>query len=160
MPALEIIDAHHHLTDLGRRSYPWLEGPTEPFRYHGDDRPLRRPYSLDDYLADTVGYRLLGSVHIENGAADGAAETAWIAELNAQRGLPSAHVAKVSLLAPDAPAQLRALADVPVVRGVRDILNWHPDATFTHRDRDDIMSDPAWLRSFALLEELGLSFDL
>ena len=159
-PLLRIIDAHHHLTDLGHRSYPWLEGPAEPFRYHGDDRPLRRPYSLDDYLADTRGYDLVGSVHIENGAASPLEETRWIAQIASDRGLPSAHVAHVSLLEPDAAAQLRAHADFGVVRGIRDILNWHPDPVYTHRDRGDIMADPVWRSNFALLGGLGLSFDL
>jgi len=156
---LQIVDAHHHLTDL-TRSYPWLEGPAEPFRYHGDDRPLRRSYSLDDYLADTRGYTLVGSVHIENGAASPIAETRWISEVASARGLPSAHVAKVSLLEPDAPSQMRAHGQFGIVRGIRDILNWHPDPLYTHRDRADIMADPVWRANFALLGELGLSFDL
>ena len=156
---LRIVDAHHHLTDLSR-SYPWLEGPAEPFRYHGDDRPLRRSYSLDDYLADTRGYSLIGSVHIENGAASPIDETQWIADVAAERGLPSAHVAKVSLLESDAPAQLRAHAGFGIVRGIRDILNWHPDPVYTHRDRADVMADPVWRANFGLLGELGLSFDL
>jgi len=159
MTELRIVDAHHHLADLSR-SYPWLEGPAEPFRYHGDDRPLRRSYSLDDYLADTRGYELIGSVHIENGALSSEEETRWIAAVAAERGLPSAHVAKVSLLDPDAAAQLRAHAEVCVVRGIRDILNWHPDPVYTHRDRADIMTDPVWRANFASLSELGLSFDL
>ncbi|MGA1835654.1 amidohydrolase family protein [Herbiconiux sp. 11R-BC] len=159
MAELEIIDAHHHLADLSR-SYPWLEGPAEPFRYHGDDRPLRRSYFLDDYLADTRGYALIGSVHIENGAADPLAETRWIDEVARAHALPSAHVAKVSLLHPDAPARLREQAGFGLVRGIRDILNWHPDPVLTHRDRGDIMADPVWRANFALLEELGLSFDL
>ena len=159
MTELQIVDAHHHLTDLSR-SYPWLEGPAEPFRYHGDDRPLRRSYSLDDYLADTRGYELIGSVHIENGALSPEDETRWIAAVAAERGLPSAHVAKVSLLDPDAAAQLRAHAEVGIVRGIRDILNWHPDPVYTHRDRADIMTDPVWRANFASLAELGLSFDL
>lgn len=156
---LQIVDAHHHLTDLSR-SYPWLERPVEPFRYHGDDRPLRRSYSLDDYLADTRGYSLVGSVHVENGALSPLEETRWIADVASERGLPSAHVAKVSLLDVDAPAQLRAHAEFGIVRGIRDILNWHPDPVYTHRDRGDIMADPLWRSHFAILGELGLSFDL
>ena len=71
---LDVIDAHHHLCHLSAASYPWLEGP-RVVRYHGDDFPLRRDYLLDDYRTDTaeldaLGGRLIGSVHVENGAAD------------------------------------------------------------------------------------------
>lgn len=158
MPQLEIVDAHHHLTDL-TRSYPWLEGPAAD-RYHGDDMALRRDYLLDDYFGDASGYRLIGSVHIENGAADPLAEAEWIHSVHRERGLPSVQVAKVSLLDRSAPEKLRELARIPSVRGIRDILNWHPDPVYTHRDRRDIMSDPGWRSNFALLHQYGLSFDL
>ncbi|OUE09661.1 Amidohydrolase [Clavibacter michiganensis] len=158
MPDLRIIDAHHHLTDLSR-SYPWLEGPAVA-RYHGDDRPLRRDYDVDDYLEDAHDVTLLASVHVENGAADALAETAWIDRLARERRVPTVHVAHVSLLDPDAARQLEEHASYAVTRGIRDILNWHPDPVYTHRDRDGIMQDPAWLAAFGRLEGLDLSFDL
>jgi len=156
---LDIIDAHHHLTDL-TRSYPWLEGPTEPLRYHGYDRPLRRDYLLDDYLRDIGGLRLTGSVHIENGAAEPMAEVAWIDELSRSRGLPTVQVAKVSLLSPTAAQDLEKLHDFPTMRGIRDILNWHPDPSYSHTERADIITDPTWLKNFDRLAEHGWSFDL
>lgn len=155
----DIVDAHHHLCDLAH-SYPWLEGPAEPFRYHGDDRPIRRSYSLDDYLRDFGGLRLVGSVHVENGAADPLWETRWVDSVRSMSGLPSALVAKVDLIASDARAKLAAQASFDSVHGIRDILNWHPDPAFTHRDRADIMTDAAWLDGFSALAEYGLSFDL
>jgi predicted TIM-barrel fold metal-dependent hydrolase len=156
---LDIIDAHHHLTDL-TRSYPWLEAPGEPFRYHGDDRPLRRSYLLDDYRADVGDLRLVGSVHIENGAADPQAEAAWIDELATSHPLPTVQVAKVSLLSPGAVQDIEKLANYATVRGVRDILNWHPDPLFSHTARADIITDPTWLANFGRLARHGLSFDL
>ena len=158
MPELQIVDAHHHLTDLSR-SYPWLEGPPTT-RYHGDDLPLRRDYDVDDYLEDARDVTLLASVHVENGAADALAETAWIDRLSRERRVPTVHVAHVDLLRPDAARLLEEHAAFPVTRGIRDILNWHPDPVYTHRDRGDIMRDPAWLAAFGRLEGLGLSFDL
>jgi predicted TIM-barrel fold metal-dependent hydrolase len=159
MTELEIVDAHHHLTDLDRRSYPWLEGPVIA-RYHGDDAALRRNYLLDDYLADVGDYLLIGSVHIENGAADPIAEAGWIDTVHTERGLPSVHVAGVSLLHPAAPSELERLAAIPSTRGVRDILNWHHDPVYTHRDRRDIISNPVWRKNFARLQPCGFSFDL
>ncbi|WEO76030.1 amidohydrolase family protein [Cryobacterium sp. SO2] len=158
MSDLEIVDAHHHLTDLAR-SYPWLDGPLRA-RYHGNDLPLRRSYSLDDYLEDVGAYRLIGSVHVENGAADPWAEATWIDSLHTERGLPSVQVAQVSLLDLDAPAQLDRLATLQSVRGIRDILNWHNDPLYAHRDRNDIITDPRWRAHFALLHQHAMSFDL
>jgi len=161
---LDVVDAHHHLCHLGAASYPWLEGPPVR-RYHGDDLPLRRDYLLDDYRADAaqlgaLGARLAGSVHVENGAADPLWESSWIDAVIAANGLPSAQVVKVDLTAPTAAEQLAAHAALPSVRGVRDILNWHPDPLFTHRDRPDLITDPTWRSNFALLREFDLSFDL
>lgn len=164
MLGLDVIDAHHHLCRLSRASYPWLEGPSV-LRYHGNDAALRRDYLIQDYLADAAGLdelgaRLVGSVHIENGAADPLAEGAWIDQLIEDHPLPSVQVVKVDLRTPRARTELAEQAARPSVRGVRDILNWHPDPVYTHRDRPDLMADPAWLGGFEALGELGLSFDL
>jgi predicted TIM-barrel fold metal-dependent hydrolase len=155
----EIIDAHHHLCDFSR-SYPWLQGPAEPFRYHGDDGPLRRNYLIEDYRADAKGFPLAGSVHVENGAADPLWEADWIQRIHINSGLPSVQVAKASLAEPGVLARLERLAAFPSVRGIRDILNWHPDPRFTHTSRPDLITDAGWLQGFSHLASLGLSFDL
>jgi predicted TIM-barrel fold metal-dependent hydrolase len=155
----EIIDAHHHLCDFSH-SYPWLQGPAEPFRYHGDDRPIRRNYLIEDYLADAGGFPLAGSVHIENGAADPLWEARWIQSLHDGNGMPSVQVAKASLAEPGVLSRLESLAAVPSVRGIRDILNWHPDPRYTHTSSPDVITDPDWLKGFSHLSSLGLSFDI
>ncbi len=155
----EIIDAHHHLCEFSQ-SYPWLEGLAEPFRYHGDDRPIRRSYLLEDYLADTEGYKLAGSVHIENGASDPLWEADWVQSVHEDNGLPSVQVAKADLAGSGAQSRLERLAAIPTVRGIRDILNWHADPRYTHTARPDLITDPAWLKGFSHLSTLGLSFDL
>jgi predicted TIM-barrel fold metal-dependent hydrolase len=155
----EIIDAHQHLCDFSQL-YPWLEGPSEPFRYHGDDRPLRRSYLLKDYLADAQGFKLVGCVHIENGAADPLREADWVQGVHDSDGLPSVQMAKASLSDPAVLPHLEQLAAMPTARGIRDILNWHPDPRYTHTARPDLINDPAWLKGFSHLAPLGLSFDL
>jgi predicted TIM-barrel fold metal-dependent hydrolase len=155
-----IVDAHHHLTrlDLG---YPWLraDGPVD--RYHGDDRPLRRDYSREDYLSDIERLPVAASVHVENGAADPVAEAEWIGQVIAgAETVPAVHVARADLAAADADASLERFSRMPHVRGIRHILNWHADERFTHTDRPHIMSEPLWRRRFARLGDLGLSFDL
>lgn len=156
---LDIIDAHHHLTDYSCRSYPWLEG-SPAARYHGDDIPLRRDYLINDFRADAQGLRIVGSVHIENGAANPIAESAWVDSVTATQGLPTVQVAKADLAAADVADLLERHATLPSIRGIRDILNWHPDPYYSHRSRGDIITDPHWRAGFARLAPLGLSFDL
>ncbi len=154
---VDIVDPHHHLCDL-RAGYPWLEGPAQR-RYHGNDLPLRRDYLLADYLADVGSLPVVASVHVENGAADPLREARWIDGI-CGRGLPQAQVVKVDLAAPDVAERIAQVASLASVRGIRDILNWHPDPVYTHRDRADLMMDPQWLQGFSHLVTAGLSFDL
>lgn len=156
MIEVDIVDAHHHLCSLAA-GYPWLAGPPQK-RYHGDDTVLRRDYLLTDYLADFDGLPLVGSVHVENGAGDPLWESEWIDSLCGT--VPSVQVAKADLADSGAAGVLEHHAALASVRGIRDILNWHPDPFYSHRDRADLLTDPAWRSNFARLAPLGLSFDL
>ncbi|WP_103064085.1 amidohydrolase family protein [Actinomyces qiguomingii] len=153
---LPVVDAHHHLYRLAD-GYPWLSGPPQP-RYHGDDTRLRRDYLMEDYRADCAGIPVIASVVVENGAARPLQEAQWIDGVLS--GCPSVQVAKADLLDGGVPAVLERYAQLPTLRGVRDILNWNPDPYYTHRDRDAIMDEPVWRDNFARLEPLGMSFDL
>jgi predicted TIM-barrel fold metal-dependent hydrolase len=63
------------------------------------------------------------------------------------------------LEAPDADLRLAAQAAFPQVRGIRQILNWHPDPSRTYTPAD-LSRDPRWQAGFGLLARHGLSFDL
>lgn len=155
-----VVDAHHHLALLAL-GYPWLAESAPVDRYHGDDRSLRRDYLVSDYRQDLDGLPLAASVHVENGAADPLAEAEWIGRVIAEAApVPSVHVARADLSDPAAPALLERYAAMPHVRGVRHILNWHPDPRFSHTDRPGIIAEPRWRANFARLAGLGLSFDL
>jgi predicted TIM-barrel fold metal-dependent hydrolase len=57
-------------------------------------------------------------------------------------------------------SRLERLAAVPSVRGIRDILNWHPDPRYIHTSRPDLITDASWLKGFSQLSALSLSLDL
>ncbi|MBB5785454.1 amidohydrolase family protein [Jiangella mangrovi] len=159
---LDIVDAHHHLWDLSQ-PYPWLQEAAGQLQVHGDDTAIRRDYLLADYLADAAPLRLVASVHVDAGAADALAEARWLQDLadgTDGAGFPQAIVAGAALHDDGVADRLAALAELPNVRGVRHNLNWHPDPKLTYTDRPDLVSDPAWLRGFALLARHGFSFDL
>ena len=159
-----MVDAHMHLWDLARISYPWLTPPL-PAGITGDVSPIARNYLLDDYLRDAAAHdspvRVTKVVHVEAGAnpADSLAETRWLQSIADSRGFPHAIVAHAELEKPTAAALLAEHAAHRNVRGIRQIINWHPDPAKTYTPRD-LLADESWHRGFALLARHGLSFDL
>ncbi len=161
---LAIVDAHMHLWDLSRIRYPWLTPPLS-VGITGDVSPIARNYLLDDYLGDIAAHdsrvRAAKIVHIEAGAnpADALAETRWLQSIADRRGFPQAIIAHAELEKPGAAALLAAHAAHRNVRGIRQILNWHPDPARTYTPRD-LLAEESWHRGFALLARHGFSFDL
>jgi predicted TIM-barrel fold metal-dependent hydrolase len=161
---LEIVDAHMHLWDLTRIRYPWLTPPL-PAGITGDVSSIAHDYLLEDYLRDVTAHdsrlRVTKIVHVEAGAhpADALAETRWLQSLADARGFPQAIVAHAELQKPGAAALLTEHAAHRNVRGIRQILNWHPEPAKTYTPRD-LLAEESWHRGFALLARHGFSFDL
>lgn len=88
---LEIIDAHHHLWDLGRNHYPWLADHPEPNFLLGNYAPLKRNYLPADYRRDAAGLKVLATVHVEaeHDRNRQVARTGWLREVAARAGLPA-----------------------------------------------------------------------
>lgn len=162
MDNFPIVDPHHHLWDLDRFPYPWLTTRPLPPSVAGDVQPIARSYLLDDYLADAAGQNLVKSVHVDGGfdPANPVEETRWLQGLADQRGFPHGIVARAELQKPDVERLLAAHCEFPNVRGIRHIVNWHPNPAKTFVTRDDLLTDAAWLHGFGLLERYNLSFDL
>jgi predicted TIM-barrel fold metal-dependent hydrolase len=166
---MRIIDAHHHLWNLDAGRYSWLAPESGPHGLVGDLSAIRRNYGIDEFRADIAeigaGTAVVKSVHVqaEYDRADPVAETAWlqsIADRPDSGGFPHAIVAFADLAAPDAEAVLEAHCRFANMRGVREILNHHPDRRLTFIDRADLMDDPHWRAGYKLLARFGLSFDL
>ena len=158
-----MVDAHMHLWDLSRIRYPWLTPPL-PVGITGDVSPIAHDYLLDDYLRDVAAHdslRVTKIVHVEAGAnsADSLHETRWLQGIADTRGFPQAIVAHAELEKPGVADLLAAHAAHRNVRGIRQILNWHPDPAKTYTPRD-LLTDESWHRGFGLLSRHGLSFDL
>ena len=155
-----IVDAHHHLWDLGSGRYSWLtDGPREVV--FGSTAPLIRDYLLDDYQADMAGIDLVKSVHIQASFFDDpTAETRWLQSIADENGFPHGIVAYACLEQPDAESVLGAHCVHRNMRGIRQILSWHSNPVWTFSDRADLMQDAAWRRGFGLLRRHDLSFDM
>jgi predicted TIM-barrel fold metal-dependent hydrolase len=155
-----IVDAHHHLWDLGACNYPWLKarGVT---RFFGDPTPIQKNYLVNDFRSDTGEYELLASVHVQVGVAAGEElqETQWLQSLGENTGLPSAIVAFCALDQPEALQQLQLQLECSRIRGVRQIVG-RSDAEDAVSGSGRLPEDPLWQKNLAALGELGLSFDL
>jgi predicted TIM-barrel fold metal-dependent hydrolase len=159
--SMQIIDAHHHLWDLGRYRYPWLaHGGRAAF---GDYSRICRNYLVDDFLADVGELELIGSVHVqaEIDRSLSTDETAWLQEVadSGVTGIPHAIVAYADLSQPDAEKTLQAHSRFANLRGIRQILSRHSDPQLNSAPRD-YLRDPTWVAQFGILQRFGLSFDL
>ena len=161
MEAIPFIDAHVHLWDLKRLRYAWLTPPFGEEGPNGSVEAIARTYLPPDYAVDAARWNVVGTVHVDAGAhpEDALAETEWLEGLGEAHGMPTAIVAYAALEARNVDEQLAAQAVHPRVRGIRQIVNWHPDPRRTYSPRD-LTIDPEWKRGFARLADHGLSFDL
>lgn len=162
MDSPAIVDAHQHFWDVQNGRYPWLQGePALGFRY-GDTRPLRRTYLPEQYAADTRGWRLAATVHLEAewDSGDPVAETRWLAALRQRTGLPTVAVAHAILDRADAAGVLQAHAGFDFVRGIRHKPAAAPSPRDIVRGAPGSMDDPKWRAGYALLSRYRFSFDL
>lgn len=159
---IQIIDAHHHLWDLKRNYYPWLTDQVKHGEHLGDYSRIMRTYLPTNYRADTAGFRVLKTVHIEAemDRTNQVGETAWLHEMNAQHGLPNAVVAHVWFTDPECDEKLARHVAHPLTRGIRSKPVTAERADQSVRGQPGTMSDPKWRIGFALLSKYGLSWDL
>lgn len=157
-----IIDAHHHVWDLERNRYPWLEPDAMvPHRY-GDYTSIKRTYLADDFLRDIDGQGVVATVYMEAewDPADPQGETAYIESVHAETGVPGAMVAQAWLDADDADEVLTRQAASPLVRSVRHKPGGPTSPAEVTQGRRSLMSDPKWREGYARLAAYGLHFDL
>jgi predicted TIM-barrel fold metal-dependent hydrolase len=154
-----IVDAHHHI--WRQADLPWLTGPMQP-RIFGPYEPIRRDYSIREYLDDLAGSGVTRSVYVQTNWANDRfeEEAAWVQEIANGHGWPHAIVAYADLSAEDVRPQLDRLARYPLVRGVRMQLHWHENPLYRFAARLDLCDDPVIRRNVARLADHDFSFDL
>ena len=162
MDDLAIVDAHHHLWDLSRNHYPWLQDAPKHSDFLGDYSALRRDYLPEDYRRDAAGFRVIKTVHVEAEMDRDrqVAETAWLHEIHERYGMPNAVVGHVWFTDPACDEKLAQHAAYPLVRGIRSKPVTAPSPRDSVRGQAGTMQDPKWLAGFALLQKHKLSWDL
>jgi predicted TIM-barrel fold metal-dependent hydrolase len=160
--ALPIVDAHHHLWDLGNGRYPWLQNEYHEQFFLGDYHSLCRDFLPEHFLTLTEKQRLVGTVHVEAERArdEQVAETRWLEQMHARFGFPNAIVAHAWFDREDSAEILAAQAARPLVKGIRSkpVTSASPDVSMA--GARGTMQDPKWLEGFSRLAEHGLSWDL
>jgi L-fuconolactonase len=137
------VDAHHHLWRLDRGDYGWLK-PTRQLA------PIYRDFDLAD-LRPLLGVANIQSTVLVQ-AAPTVAETNFLLDVaRASDGLVRGVVGWADLAAPDAIDTLSSLAEDPLLKSVRPMLQ--------------DLADPDWIaraevqHALAALPHLGLCFD-
>jgi predicted TIM-barrel fold metal-dependent hydrolase len=156
-----MVDAHMHLWNLDHIRYPWLMPPFSDSGPNGNVKTIATDYRLEHYFADTQNACVNKVVHIEAGAhpEDALKETKWLQTLADTTGFPQAIVAHAQLNHPDLESLLAAHRTHKNLRGIRHIINWHPNPKLTYTPKN-LLEDPAFTRGYRLLKKFALSFDL
>ena len=137
---MRIIDTHLHLIHLDRFGYPWLDGVP----------PLRRTFTLDEYLPQARAVGITDMLHMEVDAAERDME----AEIRFVTGLGRGIIGAVAACRPeseDFPAYLDEMAANPKVKGFRRVLHTQPDT---------LPQAPLFADNLKRLAAHGFPFDL
>lgn len=135
------IDAHQHFWRYAAATHPWIDDSMAALRRDflpGDLRPLLAEVGID------------GCVAVQ--AQQNTAETEWLLQLAEENPFIRGVVGWVDLRAPSAADDLRRFTARPKFRGVRHIVQDEPD--------DRFLLGPEFCRGVALLEPLGLTYDV
>ena len=154
-----MIDAHHHLWDLGAVDYPWLMEKGKK-RFFGDPTPIQRNYTIDEHIELAGAHGFKASVHIQVGAANALEEAKWVDTIAKQNpSWPIVQVAFCDLSLDDCEHQLDELQKLSSVVGVRQIIGRSP-LEDTISGTNTLLESEAFKAGLQSISDRGLSFDL
>ena len=154
-----MIDAHHHLWDLGAVDYPWLMEKGKK-RFFGDPTPIQRNYTIDEHIELAGAHGFKASVHIQVGAANALEEAKWVDKIAKQNpSWPMVQVAFCDLSLDDCEHQLDELQKLSSVVGVRQIIGRSP-LEDTISGTNTLLECDAFKAGLQSISDRGLSFDL
>jgi L-fuconolactonase len=145
MTAMRIVDAHHHLWDLGVRDQDWITGPALA--------PLRRDFLLGAYQPVAQAHGVAASVVVQTVTVPG--ETPELLALAGASDLIAGVVGWTDLTVPDVADRIAALKEQPgggKLVGLRHQVQSEPDP--------DWLTQPDVLRGLTAVAQAGLVYDL
>ncbi len=144
MPSVPFVDTHVHLWDPMRLGYAWLAG----------NDTLDRRHELPEFAAASAGLPLESMVFMECAvnASQALDEARWVTALAKQEPRLKGMVASAPLEQGEAVRpHLEALAELPLLRGIRRLLQ---------SEADDFCLQPGFVAGVKMLADFGLSFDI
>ena len=159
---LPIIDAHHHLWDLDKGRYPWLQDALIPTFRYGNYQSICKNYLPKNFRHHNIRQNIVASVHMEaeHEKSNPIAETIWLHQTAEKDGIPNAIVGQAWFCRDDIDAILKGHAEYPLIRGVRQKPNAAKDPASIVPGAPGTMSDPLFREGYALLKKYGLHYDL
>ncbi|MDB5474003.1 MAG: hypothetical protein JWP99_1306 [Devosia sp.] len=156
MAKLQVVDPHIHLWDLWTRLYPHFETPAKG----GANAAICRSYLLDEYRSEGAdAVEVVGAVHVEAFPTEPVRETETLQRVADDTDLPLVFVGNGDLTSLEFPALLDRHQAFPIFRGIRQVVNMHPEPARNYVSRD-LMAEPRFLEGLRELGRRGLSFDL
>ncbi|MBA3479205.1 MAG: amidohydrolase family protein [Lautropia sp.] len=154
-----VVDSHHHIWRL--KETPWLQGPSVP-RIFGDYEPLRRDYSITDYMAEAVPCGVAKSVYVQVNVGPGkeVEEVQWVQSAADQHGFPHAITAFADLSAPGVGEVIDREMACGNVRAIRQQMHWHEKVQNRFAAAPDIIAGANWRRGLKEVGSRGLMFEL
>ena len=147
MPEFPIVDAHVHLYDPGAITFDWMK----------DVPLLNKPHLPVYYDERTAPIVVDGIVFVEVDAANGehVDEALWVSEIARSEPRLQAMVASVPMERGPAAveADIAAIARLPVVRGIRRLIQ-------AHADEPGWCLQPEFVEAVRLLPAYDLTFDI
>lgn len=160
MTVKRIIDAHHHLWDLGSIKHTWL-AETGVTRFFGDPAPIQKNYFVPDFKGDHENLPVVASVHVQCGVVleHNVKETEFVQVQSDNHGMANAIVAFCDITQSRAPAELDQHQVFGNLRGIRQIVG--RDAVEDARNGTNaLLENPAFKEGLKILIGRNLSFDL
>ncbi len=135
-----IVDAHHHLWQIGRNGHEW---PTP------DLTAIHRDFEPADLARSVDGTGVTATVLVQSQPSD--RDTEWMLQVAAHSDLIKGVVGWTDLATPDAPARIRVLAQRPKFKGLRPMLQG--------LSQDDWILTNDVRPALTAMSDEGLSFD-
>jgi L-fuconolactonase len=145
MPDFSIVDSHVHLLDQRRFTYSWAKNAPK----------LKRDWTPDDLAAAAKPHRIEGFVFVEVDVdlPQYLDEADWVQSIADRDKRLKGCVAALPLeRGPALEPEMARLASLPVMRGVRRLIQNQPDPDFVLK--------PDFLAAVKLLPRYELSFDI
>ena len=159
---LPIIDAHHHFWDLKKNYYPFLTDKIDDNFFLGNYSKLKKNYLPSDYLLDTKGHNIIGTMHCEAewDRSDQIGETEWLVSISNKYQLPSGIIGHAWFHTKNAEEIIEKQSSFNKVKGIRS----KPVTKNTENDKylsyEGTMQDISWRKGLKLLEKYNLNYDL